>query len=140
MKTVKQPIFPGQRSRRACQGLQNTHKQTPKQNRTNLKHHYGLGSSSGSVCRGSVISQKVATQQNQSQNPHKPLHPPPRTWPNSSTSFYNTFLSLFLASYIFLSHSLVAPGTRRVQADQYNTPKTSVKMSSDVSVINYIKP
>ena len=42
---------------------------------------------------------------------------PPRTWPNSSTSFYNTFLSLFLASYVFLSHSLVAAGTRRVQTD-----------------------
>ena len=74
---------------------------------------------------------------------HKTLtnnYTPPRTWPNSSTSFYNTSLSLFLASYVFFSHSLVAPGTRKVQADQHNTPKTSVKMSSDVSVINYIKP
>ena len=71
---------------------------------------------------------------------HKTLtnnYTPPRTWPNSSKYFNNTSLSLLLASYIFLSHSLVAPGIRRVQADQYNTPETSVKMSSDVSVINH---
>ena len=40
-------------------------------------------------------------------------------------------------SYVFLSHSLVAPGTRQVQADQHNAPKTSVKVSSDVSVVNH---
>ena len=45
-----------------------------------------------------------------------------------------------MASYVFLlclSHSLVAPVTRRVLEDQHNTPKTSVKMSGDVSVTNH---
>ena len=63
---------------------------------------------------------------------------PARTWPSSSTSFQNTLSSLLLANYGFLSHSLVAPETRRVLADQHNTSKTSVKMSSDISLINNI--
>ena len=45
--------------------------------------------------------------------------------------FYNNLLSLFIANCGFLSHSLVAPETRRVLADQHNTPETSVKMSTD---------
>ena len=31
---------------------------------------------------------------------------PPRTWPSSSKSFYNTLSSLFIANCGFLSHSL----------------------------------
>ena len=65
---------------------------------------------------------------------------PPRTWPSSSTSFYNTLLNLLMANYSFVSHSLVVPGTRRVLAYENNTPKTSVKMSSDVSILNNINP
>ena len=57
---------------------------------------------------------------------------PPKTWPSSIMSFYNTS-SLLLANYGFLFHSLVAPGTRQVLADQHNTPKTSVKMYTDVN-------
>ena len=30
----------------------------------------------------------------------------------------------------------MAPGTKRILADQYNAPKTSVKMYTDVSTIN----
>ena len=57
---------------------------------------------------------------------------PPRTWPNSITSFYNTLSSFHIANSSFISHSLVAPGTRRVLADQHNTPETSVKMYANV--------
>ena len=35
METAKQPIFPAQWSRQITQDLQNTYKQTLKQNRTN---------------------------------------------------------------------------------------------------------
>ena len=58
---------------------------------------------------------------------------PHRTWLTTSTSFYNTLSSLLLANYSFFSHSLVAPATRRVLADQHNAPKTSVKMYTDVN-------
>ena len=64
----------------------------------------------------------------------------PRTWPNSSISFYSTLLSLFLAKHSFFSHKPVAPKTRRVLADQHKTPKTSVKMSNDVSVNQQYQP
>ena len=43
--------------------------------------------------------------------------------------------SLFIANSGFISHSLVAPRTRRVLADQHNAPETSVKIYGDVSII-----
>ena len=69
-----------------------------------------------------------------SDNTFKNNYTPPRTWPRSCTSFYITLSSSLTVNCSFISHSLVAPGTRRVLADQHNAPETSVKMYTDVSI------
>ena len=85
-----------------------------------LRDHYVLGASFGSVWRGLARSQEFATPQNQSQYPQRQLNTP-RTWPSSCTSFFDTLSSFFTANCGFVSHSLVAPGSRRVSADQQNS-------------------
>ena len=60
---------------------------------------------------------------------------PRRDWPSTSTFFYNTLSSLLLANSGLISHIVMAPGTRRVLINQQNTPKTSVKIYGDVSLI-----
>ena len=74
--------------------------------------------------------------------PHKTSHNTltndyisPITWFSSCISLFDTLSSSLTANCGFVSHSLVAPGTRRILADQHKTPKTSVRMYANASII-----